>query len=66
MGGKLLGILFMALAAIFAFKWLRGQNKPPRPPAPRREQASSEREERPEKVIELERGKDGVYRPRDE
>ncbi|GEM_PF-6244629 len=74
MTGKLLGFLLMVLAAIVAWKWLRRGSSAGRPPAPRPPDGqrradtdgSAARREGEEKVIELERGKDGVYRPRDE
>ena len=62
MGGKLVGILVMVLAAVLAWKWLRAQQvgggRPANPPR-RDEDATS-----PEDVITLERDpKTGVYRP---
>ena len=63
MTGKLFGILLMALIVILAWKWLRGGSKPP---APRPRGDDGQRDERREKVIELEQDADGVYRPRGE
>ncbi len=66
MTGKLFGILLMALAAILAWKWLRGSS--PRPPAPRAgdtgQHGSDGRDNTDARTIELERDADGVYRPK--
>lgn len=64
MSGKLFGILLMILAAMLAWKWLRGQNRP-RPPARRPHDTPPAPDDRDENVIELEQGSDGVFRPKD-
>ena len=64
MGGKLVGILVMALAALFAWKWLRAQQAGgARPPAPR-DEARNPGGREDEDVITLERDPEtGVFRP---
>ncbi len=72
MGGKLFSYLLMVLAAIVAWKWLRrGGNTQPPATRPRQQgqgdaNAGATRRQGEERVIELERDADGVYRPRDE
>jgi len=64
MAGKLIGFIVMALAALFAWKWLRAQQAGgDNPPAPRDESHGPETREN-EDVITLERDPEtGVYRP---
>jgi hypothetical protein len=65
MGGKLIGFLVMALAALFAWKWLRAQQTGgARPPAPRDETRRPGGRGGEDDVITLERDPEtGVYRP---
>ncbi len=64
MGGKLVGILVMALAALFAWKWLRAQQTSGARPPATRDEARNPGDRADEDVITLERDPEtGVYRP---